>query len=133
MEDRIYAILPAAGRRRGPRGDARSARAAWPSACASTGRSASRASTPTRGSSGGRCRRPSSSSTSCARRAGRRRRAPQGHRDGHLPPALPRPGLPPEEVRSFYEDTVAPIVRYDDQYRTDLVGRSSPTSSRTAT
>ena len=28
----------------------------------------------------------------------------------------------PEEVRSFYEDTVAPIVRYDDQYRTDLVG-----------
>jgi len=29
---------------------------------------------------------------------------------------------PPEEVRSFFEDTVAPIVRYDDQYRTDLVG-----------
>jgi sugar diacid utilization regulator len=28
----------------------------------------------------------------------------------------------PEEVRSFYDDTVAPIVRYDDQYRTDLVG-----------
>jgi sugar diacid utilization regulator len=28
----------------------------------------------------------------------------------------------PEEVRSFYEDTVAPIVRYDDQYQTDLVG-----------
>jgi sugar diacid utilization regulator len=27
----------------------------------------------------------------------------------------------PEEVRSFYEDTVAPLVRYDDQYRTDLV------------
>ena len=27
----------------------------------------------------------------------------------------------PEEVRSFYEDTVAPIVRYDDQYGTDLV------------
>jgi sugar diacid utilization regulator len=26
----------------------------------------------------------------------------------------------PEEVRAFYEDTVAPIVRYDDQYRTDL-------------
>ena len=22
----------------------------------------------------------------------------------------------PEEVRSFYEDTIAPIVRYDDQY-----------------
>ncbi|HEX3316392.1 MAG TPA: helix-turn-helix domain-containing protein [Solirubrobacteraceae bacterium] len=28
----------------------------------------------------------------------------------------------PEEVRSFFEDTVAPIVRYDDQYGTDLVG-----------
>jgi PucR family transcriptional regulator, purine catabolism regulatory protein len=28
----------------------------------------------------------------------------------------------PEEVRSFYEDTVAPIVSYDDQYGTDLVG-----------
>jgi len=28
----------------------------------------------------------------------------------------------PEEVRSFYEDTIAPIVRYDDQYATDLVG-----------
>jgi sugar diacid utilization regulator len=27
----------------------------------------------------------------------------------------------PEEVRSFYEDTVATVVRYDDQYRTDLV------------
>ena len=28
----------------------------------------------------------------------------------------------PEEVRSFFEDSVAPIVRYDDQYGTDLVG-----------
>jgi PucR family transcriptional regulator, purine catabolism regulatory protein len=28
----------------------------------------------------------------------------------------------PEEVRSFFEDTVAPLVRYDDQYGTDLVG-----------
>lgn len=28
----------------------------------------------------------------------------------------------PEEVRSFYEDTVAPLVRYDEQYRTDLLG-----------
>jgi sugar diacid utilization regulator len=27
----------------------------------------------------------------------------------------------PEEVRSFYEDTVAPIVRYDDQYHSELV------------
>ncbi len=28
----------------------------------------------------------------------------------------------PEEVRSFYEDTVARLVAYDDQYATDLVG-----------
>jgi sugar diacid utilization regulator len=27
----------------------------------------------------------------------------------------------PEEVRSFYEDTVAPLVRYDEQYSTDLL------------
>ena len=27
----------------------------------------------------------------------------------------------PEEVRAFFEDTVAPIVRYDEQYSTDLV------------
>jgi PucR family transcriptional regulator, purine catabolism regulatory protein len=27
----------------------------------------------------------------------------------------------PEEVRSFYEDTVAPIVRYDQQYHTELL------------
>jgi hypothetical protein len=28
----------------------------------------------------------------------------------------------PEEVRSFFDDTLAPIVRYDEQYSTDLVG-----------
>jgi sugar diacid utilization regulator len=28
----------------------------------------------------------------------------------------------PEEVRSFYEDTVAAVVGYDDQYSTDLAG-----------
>jgi hypothetical protein len=27
----------------------------------------------------------------------------------------------PQEVRSFYEDTLAPLVRYDEQYSTDLV------------
>ncbi len=31
----------------------------------------------------------------------------------------------PEEVRSFYEDTVAPLVAYDTQYSTDLVGTLS--------
>jgi hypothetical protein len=28
----------------------------------------------------------------------------------------------PDEVKSFFEDTVAPLVRYDDQYSTDLMG-----------
>jgi sugar diacid utilization regulator len=28
----------------------------------------------------------------------------------------------PDEVRSFYEDTVEPLVRYDVQYRSDLLG-----------
>jgi sugar diacid utilization regulator len=28
----------------------------------------------------------------------------------------------PEEVRSFYHDTVEPLTRYDDQYRSDLLG-----------
>jgi PucR C-terminal helix-turn-helix domain/GGDEF-like domain len=28
----------------------------------------------------------------------------------------------PQEVRSFFDDTVAPLVTYDEQYATDLVG-----------
>ena len=28
----------------------------------------------------------------------------------------------PQEVRSFYEDTVEPVVRYDNQYRSELLG-----------
>jgi PucR family transcriptional regulator, purine catabolism regulatory protein len=28
----------------------------------------------------------------------------------------------PEEVRSFYDDTIEPLVRYDEQYGSDLVG-----------
>jgi sugar diacid utilization regulator len=28
----------------------------------------------------------------------------------------------PQEVRSFYDDTVAPLVSYDEQYSTDLLG-----------
>jgi hypothetical protein len=31
----------------------------------------------------------------------------------------------PHEVRSFYEDTVAPLVVYDEQYSTDLLGTLS--------
>jgi hypothetical protein len=31
----------------------------------------------------------------------------------------------PQEVRSFYEDTVAPLVAYDRQYSTDLLGTLS--------
>ena len=28
----------------------------------------------------------------------------------------------PEEVKSFFEDTIASVVRYDEQYATDLLG-----------
>ena len=28
----------------------------------------------------------------------------------------------PEEVKSFFEDTIAAVVRYDEQYATDLLG-----------
>jgi sugar diacid utilization regulator len=28
----------------------------------------------------------------------------------------------PEDLHAFYEDTVAPLVRYDERYRTDLMG-----------
>ncbi|MFL5885484.1 MAG: PucR family transcriptional regulator [Thermoleophilaceae bacterium] len=28
----------------------------------------------------------------------------------------------PDEVKSFYEDTIAPVVKYDEQYSTDLLG-----------
>ena len=28
----------------------------------------------------------------------------------------------PQEVRSFYEDTVSALVKYDEQYSTDLLG-----------
>jgi len=31
----------------------------------------------------------------------------------------------PQEVRSFYDDTVAPLVGYDEQYSTDLLGTLS--------
>ena len=31
----------------------------------------------------------------------------------------------PQEVRSFYDDTVAPLVAYDDQYSSDLLGTLS--------
>lgn len=31
----------------------------------------------------------------------------------------------PQEVRSFFDDTVAPLVRYDEQYSTDLLGTLS--------
>jgi len=36
-------------------------------------------------------------------------------------------------VRSFYEDTVARLVRYDEQYSTDLIGTLDAHSPRTAT
>ena len=108
-------------RRRRARDDADGARASWPRACSATASSASRPSTPIPAELAAR---------DPGGRAGARRPAP-------APTARPIAedigtgtyrllfrvlASHPEEVRSFYEDTVAPIVRYDDQYRTDLVG-----------
>ena len=120
LSGRVYALLPGRRRRRRAGGARWSARAGWPGAWASTARSACRASTPTRASSRARSRRPSSSSTSCA--SPRRRRSPQDIGTGTYRLLFRVLASHPEEVRCFYEDTVAPIVRYDDQYRTDLVG-----------
>ena len=94
------------------------AAAGSPRACSATARSGCRRSTPTRPSSRARCRRPSSCSTCCAQSD-----APIAEDIGTGTYRLLFRVLAshPEEVRSFYEDTVAPIVRYDDQYRTDLV------------
>ena len=107
------------GRRRRARGDARARRAGWPRGCSATASSACRPSTPTPPTSRARSRRPSSCSTSCASRD-----APIAEDIGTGTYRLLFRVLAshPEEVRSFYEDTVAPLVRYDDQYRTDLVG-----------
>jgi hypothetical protein len=99
--------------------DASRAPARSRSACSSTAPSACRPSTRTRPSSRARSRRPSSCSTCCASPT-----APIAHDIGTGTYRLLFRVLAshPEEVRSFYEDTVAAIVRYDDQYRTDLVG-----------
>ena len=111
VEDKVYALLP------GPPDDAR--RAAAPAGA--PGRSSGCPPTATR-------RRPT--------RAGRSRRPSWCWASPR--PAAARPGEEigggtyrllfrvlashPEEVRSFYEDTIAPLVRYDEQYSTDLVG-----------
>ena len=66
-----------------------------------------------------RSRRPSWCSTSCAARTCRSR---EDIGTGTYRLLFRVLASHPEEVRSFYEDTVAPIVKYDDQYATDLVG-----------
>ena len=80
-------------RRRGRRPTLAAARSS-PRACSATARSGSPRSTPTRPSSAARSRRPSSCSTSSSAATGRRP-DPRGHRDGHLPAAVPRARLAP--------------------------------------
>ena len=71
-----------------------------------------------RATSAARSRRPSWCSTCCAaatcRSARTSARAPTGCCSACF-------ASHPDEVRSFYEDTVAPLVRYDEQYGSDLV------------
>ena len=54
----------------------------------------------------------------------RGRRAARARRSARAPTACCSACSPAtrEEVRSFFEDTVAPLVRYDEQYATDLLG-----------
>ena len=117
---RVYALLPADGGDERAGAHARTRAAPSPSASSATAPSGSPASTPTRPSSAARSRRPSSCSTSCGAPT-----APGTAEDigtGTYRLLFRVLASHPEEVRSFYEDTVAPVVRYDDQYATDLVG-----------
>ena len=109
-----------------------SARADWRGAWASTAPSGCRASTRTReftrdpgGRAGPRwsCARSRAQAATTSRRTSAR----------HLPPAVPRAGPAPRRSAASTRTRTALLVRYDDQYRTDLVGTLGPTSARTAT
>jgi len=39
----------------------------------------------------------------------------------------------PAELNRFYDETVRPLVAYDEQYETDLLGTLSTSSSATQT
>ncbi len=109
--DRVYALIPAIGRGGAP-GRARG----W----AARRRSGSPPATPTRPTCGARSRRPSSCS-----RSPPAAHAPEQDIGGGTYRLLFRVlASHPEEVRSFYEDTVAAVVRYDEQYTTELLGHA---------
>ena len=114
---RVYALLPA--RRRRPR-RRWPPRAAWRRGCSATAPSASRPSTATRASSP-RAIQEAELVLDVLRRS-EARRSPRTSARGTYRLLFRVLASHPEEVRSFYEDTVAPLVRYDDQYATDLVG-----------
>ena len=98
-------------------------RAGSPTAFASMGWPRSPRFIPTRASSIARSRRLSWSSTwsPASRRSPRRWR--RGSRQAASYRLLFRALISdPDEVRSFYRDTVEPLVRYDNQYRSDLLG-----------
>ena len=117
MDGRVYALLPVTAGDDAPRAHLERP-AGSPRACSATGPSACRVlrrpgrARPRDPGGRARARRPAPSDAPIAEDIG----------TGTYRLLFRVLASHPEEVRSFYEDTVAPIVRYDDQYRTDLVG-----------
>ena len=92
---------------------------AWPRASAATRPWGSRPTTRRRRTSRARSRRPSWCSASRPAGGG----APVEEIGGGTYRLLFRVmASHPQEVRSFYEDTVSALVKYDEQYSTDLLG-----------
>ena len=117
---RVYALLPATGGDDAPERDAAARARAGRAAAAPRHRRPVDLLRRPRRARRARSRRPSSSSTCCA--VSGRAAIAEDIGTGTYRLLFRVLASHPEEVRSFYEDTVAAIVRYDDQYRTDLVG-----------
>ena len=119
-DGRLHAVLPARGGDDVPERTLESATGSS-SGCAATGSPPSRLSIPIPAS----CiaRREAELVLDVDAREPPHRRGPRG---GIAASGVYRlssgPHSDPEEVRSFYDDTVEPIVRYDTQYRSDLLG-----------
>ena len=103
-------------RRRRARGDARGGPQARRRGCSATAPSGSRPSTPIRRSFGRAIQEAELVLDVLRRSDGGGGRSPRTSGRGTYRLLFRVLASHPEEVRSFYEDTVAPIVRYDDQY-----------------
>ena len=129
MEGRVYALLPSVGGGIAA-GDPGRAPAGWPGGSSATARSGCPRSTPRPPISPRGRRRPSSSST-CSRRSDGAINEDIGTGTYRL--LFRVLASHPEEVRSFFEDTVAPLVPTTTQYGPTSWARSTPTWRTTAT